>query len=66
MVQQAIAQVLSPIFEKQFSELESYGFRPGRDGKQAVLKCKEYIEAGYDWAVDIDLYPPPCEILLIP
>jgi len=54
VVQQAIAQVLSPIFEKQFSEL-SYGFRPGRDAKQAVLKCKEYIEAGYDWAVDIDL-----------
>ena len=41
VVQQAAAQVLSPIFEKQFSEW-SYGFRPGRDAKQAVLKCKEY------------------------
>ena len=54
VIQQAIAQVLSPIFEVQFSA-NSYGFRPGKDGKQAVLKCKEYIEAGYTWTVDIDL-----------
>ncbi|MHC1762563.1 MAG: group II intron reverse transcriptase/maturase [Negativicutes bacterium] len=54
VIQQAIAQVLSPIYERQFSE-HSYGFRPGKSAKQAVLKCKEYIEAGYTWAVDIDL-----------
>lgn len=54
VIQQAIAQVLSPIFEVQFST-NSYGFRPGRDAKQAIKKCKEYIEAGYTWTVDIDL-----------
>ena len=54
VIQQAIAQVLSPIFEKQFSET-SYGFRPRKNAKQAVLKCKSYIEAGYNWVVDIDI-----------
>ena len=54
VIQQAIAQALTPIYEKQFSD-SSYGFRPGRNAKQAVMKCKEYIEAGYDWTVDIDL-----------
>lgn len=54
MIQQAIAQVLSPIYEEQFLDA-SYGFRPGRNAKQAVIKCKEHIEAGYKWAVDIDL-----------
>lgn len=54
VIQQAIAQVLTPIYEMQFSA-NSYGFRPGRDAKQAILKCKEYIDAGYTWAVDIDI-----------
>ena len=54
VIQQAIAQVLSPIFEKQFSD-NSYGFRPNRSAHQAVKKCKEYIEAGHKWTVDIDL-----------
>jgi group II intron reverse transcriptase/maturase len=54
VIQQAIAQILSPVYEKQFSEY-SYGFRPGRSTKDAVQKCKEYIEAGYTWTVDIDL-----------
>jgi len=54
VIQQAIAQVLSPIYEEQFSE-NSYGFRPNRSAHQAVKKCKEYIEAGYKWTVDIDL-----------
>lgn len=54
VIQQAIAQVLSPIFEEEFSD-NSYGFRPNRSAKQAVTKCKEYMEAGYKWAVDIDL-----------
>lgn len=54
MVQQAIALVLTPIFEKTFSE-NSYGFRPNRDAKQAIAKAKEYMEEGYKWVVDIDL-----------
>jgi RNA-directed DNA polymerase len=54
VIQQAIAQILTPLFESKFSE-HSYGFRPGRSAKQAVIKCKEYIEAGYTWTVDIDL-----------
>jgi len=54
VIQQTIAQVLTPIYEVQFSEF-SYGFRPKRDAHQALKKCKEYIEAGYNWTVDIDL-----------
>lgn len=54
VVQQAIAQVLSPIFEKTFSD-NSYGFRPNRSASQAILKCKGYMDNGYRWAVDIDL-----------
>lgn len=54
VIQQAIAQVLTPIYEKKFSD-NSYGFRPLRSAKQAVEKCTEYINAGYTWAVDIDL-----------
>lgn len=54
VIQQAIAQVLTPIYEREFSEF-SYGFRPKRDAHQAIMKCKEYIEAGYKWVVDIDL-----------
>jgi RNA-directed DNA polymerase len=54
MLQQAIAQVLSPIFEKRFSD-NSYGFRPNKSANQAILKCKEYMDKGYRWAVDIDL-----------
>jgi RNA-directed DNA polymerase len=54
VIQQAIAQVLSPIYEKEFSE-NSYGFRPNRNAHQAVRKCKQYIEAGYKWTVDIDI-----------
>ncbi len=54
MIQQAIAQVLTPIFDPGFSDM-SYGFRPGRSAKEAVTKAKEYIEGGYKWVVDIDL-----------
>ncbi|NQT67790.1 MAG: group II intron reverse transcriptase/maturase, partial [Actinobacteria bacterium] len=54
VIQQAIAQVLSPIFETQFSEF-SFGFRPNKSAHQAVKKCKQYIEAGYNWSVDIDI-----------
>jgi len=54
VVQQSITQVLSPIFEKTFSEY-SYGFRPNRGCHDALKKCREYINDGYKWAVDIDL-----------
>jgi len=54
VIQQAIAQVLSPIYEKQFSE-NSYGFRPGRNAHQALNKCRDYITDGYMFAVDMDL-----------
>jgi len=52
--QQAIAQVLTPVFEPQFVET-SYGFRPGRSAHDAIIKCQEYLEEGYVWAVDMDL-----------
>lgn len=54
VIQQSITQVLSPIFEKKFSDF-SYGFRPKRGCHDALKKCKEYINAGYKWAIDIDL-----------
>lgn len=54
IIQQAIVQVLSPIFEEQFSET-SYGFRPGRCCENAVVKALEYLNDGYEWIVDIDL-----------
>ena len=54
VVQQAIAQVLSPIYEKQFSN-SSYGFRPNRSCEMAVVRSLEIINDGCDWIVDIDL-----------
>ncbi|MDF2858892.1 MAG: hypothetical protein K0Q87_4743, partial [Neobacillus sp.] len=54
VVQQAIHQVLSPIFEKQFSEF-SYGFRPKRSCEMAIIKSLEFLNDGQDWVVDIDL-----------
>ena len=54
VIQQAIAQILILIYEKKFSN-NSYGFRPGRSAKQAVEKCRDYINAGYRWTVDLDL-----------
>lgn len=54
VVQQAIHQILSPIFEKQFSEF-SYGFRPKRSCEMAVIKSLEFLNDGHDWIVDIDL-----------
>lgn len=52
--QQAIAQQLMPMYETQFSE-GSYGYRPGRSAKDAILKVKEYAEGGYRYAVSLDL-----------
>jgi RNA-directed DNA polymerase len=54
LIQQALAQVLSPIFEPGFSD-HSYGFRPGRNAGQAVCQARSYIEEGRRWVVDIDL-----------
>jgi RNA-directed DNA polymerase len=54
LIQQALHQILSPIFDPGFSE-SSHGFRPGRRAHQAVLKAKEYIAKGKRWVVDLDL-----------
>lgn len=53
-LQQAVTQQLMPIYEPLFEE-GSYGYRPGRDAKQAVQKVKEYAEQGYTFAVSLDL-----------
>lgn len=54
LIQQALQQVLSPLFEPDFSE-SSYGFRPQRSAHQAVLKARQYVREGRRWVVDIDL-----------
>ena len=54
LIQQALHQVLSPVFDPGFSE-SSYGFRPGRSAGQAVRQARDYVEAGYRWVVDLDL-----------
>lgn len=54
VIQQAIAQVLTPIYEPKFVET-SYGFRPGRSAHDALRTCQTYLEEGYVWAVDMDL-----------
>jgi len=54
VIQQAITQVLSPIYERQFSP-HSYGFRPRRNAHQALRKSQQYITECYDYAVDMDL-----------
>jgi RNA-directed DNA polymerase len=54
VIQQAIAQTLSTIYEFQFSD-NSYGFRPKRSAYQAIRKCQQYIQEGYNYAVDTDL-----------
>jgi len=54
VIQQAIAQVLNNIFDKEFS-VNSYGFRPRRSAHQAIEAARKHIEGGYRWTVDIDL-----------
>jgi len=54
LIQQAMYQVLMPIFDPDFSEF-SYGFRPGRSAHDAVRKVRDYIRQGYRMAVDMDL-----------
>lgn len=54
VIQQAISQVLSPIYENYFSEY-SYGFRPNRDCHKAMDKALEYINEGYTYIIDVDI-----------
>ncbi|OOR32304.1 group II intron reverse transcriptase/maturase, partial [Bacillus cereus] len=51
LIQQALLQVLNPIFDPGFSE-NSFGFRPGRSAHDALRRAQEHIRAGYRWAVD--------------
>ena len=53
-IQQAIAQMLTPIYEEQFHD-HSYGFRPNRCAQQAILTALDMMNDGNDWIVDIDL-----------
>jgi RNA-directed DNA polymerase len=54
LIQQAISQVLTPIYEEQFSD-NSYGFRPKRSAHDALKQCQENISEGYAYVVDMDL-----------
>ena len=54
LIQQALHQVLQPVFDPFFSD-SSYGFRPGRSAHQAVRKAHEYALSGRNWVVDMDL-----------
>ena len=54
LIQQALLQVLTPVFDPGFSE-HSYGFRPGRSAHQAIEAAREHIEGGYAWVVDLDI-----------
>jgi group II intron reverse transcriptase/maturase len=54
LIQQALSQVLTPIFDPDFS-LYNYGFRPGKKGHDAVRQAREYIQQGYKVVVDTDL-----------
>jgi group II intron reverse transcriptase/maturase len=53
-IQQAVGQVLTPLFESRFSP-HSYGFRPGRSAHDAMKQAQKYVQEGNDWVVDIDL-----------
>lgn len=54
VIQQAIAQMLGPIFETTFSNF-SYGFRPNRDCHMAISKVLEYLNEGCEWVIDLDI-----------
>jgi group II intron reverse transcriptase/maturase len=54
LIQQAVAQVLTPIFDPGFSE-SSFGFRPGRGAHQAVEAARTYVAEGYKWVINVDL-----------
>ena len=54
VAQQAVAQVLSEVYDPTFSD-NSFGFRPGRGTKDAIQRATEYVNSGYDWVIDLDL-----------
>ncbi len=54
LIQQALLQVLTPVFDPYFSD-RSYGFRPGRSAHQAVRSAQEAVASGHCWVVDLDL-----------
>lgn len=54
VIQQAIVIVLTPIIDPTFSE-SSYGFRPGRSGRDAVRQARQFVAEGHRWVVDLDL-----------
>jgi RNA-directed DNA polymerase len=54
LIQQAVHQVLSPLFDAGFS-IHSYGFRPGRSAHQALIQAREHVASGRRWVVDLDL-----------
>jgi len=54
LIQQALHQVMSPIFDPRFSG-SSYGFRRGRSAQDAVKQAREYVREGRRWVVDLDL-----------
>ena len=54
LIQQAIHQILSPLWEPEFSP-HSSGFRPGRSAAQAVKAAQGYVNSGKRWVVDMDL-----------
>jgi RNA-directed DNA polymerase len=54
LIQQALLQVLQPVFDPTFSD-SSFGFRPGRSAHQALDRAKAHIAAGHRWVVDMDL-----------
>lgn len=54
LIQQALHQVLQPLFDPNFSE-RSYGFRPGRSAHDAVRQAQVYVSEGRRWVVDMDL-----------
>jgi group II intron reverse transcriptase/maturase len=54
LIQQALHQVMGPLFDPDFS-VNSYGFRPGRSAQQAVKAARKHVESGLRWVVDLDL-----------
>ena len=54
LIQQAVLQILTPIYDPTFSP-HSYGFRPGKSAHQALLQAREYVAEGKEWVVDLDL-----------
>src|SRR5258708_24459940 len=53
-IQQAVLQVLTPVFDPAFSE-SSFGYRPGRSAQSAVAAGRRHVEAGFRWVVDLDV-----------